>query len=389
MTIFEIIEKALNEHTLVSITLSGIRDKNHHYNRIDIRPIVIGDFYMLQFVKNIDNKDIHENLKADIGYDLIRDLLENSFRNFNVVTTDKHIHGLVSKKKKITFKMMEWDKQINLNLSHNRKKEYIIPDNKPCLFLYHLGVMDAKGKVYKSKYDKFRQINKFLEIMDHVVTSEAIGDCIRIVDFGCGKAYLTFAVYYYFKEVLGKNVFIMGLDLKEDVVDFCNTTTATLGYDNLTFRREDIRNYSTKDPVDMVLTLHACDTATDAALVKAIKWQAKYILSVPCCQHEMFDKIHNKAMQPMLDQGLIKERLSSLVTDTLRVLFLQKEGYDVSTLEFISMEHTPKNLMLRGVKKNNDRISSTRQYNDFKKFWNLKTVFIEEFYDREMKNDES
>ncbi|MBV1757402.1 MAG: SAM-dependent methyltransferase [Dethiosulfatibacter sp.] len=389
MTIFDIIEKSLHERTLVSITLSGSRDKNLNYNRIDIRPIIIGDTYMLQFVKNIDNKDIHENLQVDIAYKLVRDLLENIFRNFNVLTTEKLMQGMVSKKRKITFKASELDKEIDLNLSHNRKKEYIIPDNKPCDFLHHLGVMDANGKVYKSKYDKFRQINKFLEIMDHVVSSEAIGDRMRIVDFGCGKAYLTFAVYYYFKEVQKKNVFITGLDLKEDVVEFCNTTAVALGYENLVFRREDIRDYSTKDTVDMVITLHACDTATDAALVKAIKWQAKYILSVPCCQHEMFDKIQNKNLQPMLDQGLIKERMSSLVTDTLRVLFLQKEGYDVSTLEFISMEHTPKNLMLRRVKKNMEQKKYIKQYEDFKNFWNLGDIFIEEFYEREMKNDES
>ena len=389
MTIFDIIQKSLHERTLVSITLSGSRDKNLNYNRIDIRPIIIGDTYMLQFVKNIDNKDIHENLQADIGYKLVRDLLENIFRNFNVLTTEKLMQGMVSKKRKITFKASELDKEIDLNLSHNRKKEYIIPDNKPCDFLHQLGVMDANGRVYKSKYDKFRQINKFLEIMDHVVSNEAIGDRMRIVDFGCGKAYLTFAVYYYFKEVQKKNVFITGLDLKEDVVEFCNTTAVALGYENLVFRREDIRDYSTKDTVDIVITLHACDTATDAALVKAIKWQAKYILSVPCCQHEMFDKIQNKNLQPMLDQGLIKERMSSLVTDTLRVLFLQKEGYDVSTLEFISMEHTPKNLMLRGVKKNMEQKKYIKQYEDFKNFWNLGDIFIEEFYEREMKNDES
>ncbi|MDP3385972.1 MAG: SAM-dependent methyltransferase [Eubacteriales bacterium] len=389
MTIFDIIQNALHERTLVSIILSGIRDKNLNYSRIDIRPVMIGGVYMLQFVKNIDNKDIHENLQTDQGYELIRDLLENTFRNFNVVTTDRHVNGLVSKKKKITFKTLVFDKEIDLNLSHNKRKDYIIPDHKPCVFLHHLGVMDANGKVYKSKYDKFRQINKFLEIMDHIISSEMIGDRMRIIDFGCGKAYLTFAVYYYFKEVLKKNVFITGLDLKEDVVGFCNTTAAALGYENLVFKREDIRDYSTKDPVDMVITLHACDTATDAALVKAIKWQAKYILSVPCCQHEMFDKIRNADLQPMLDQGLIKERLSSLVTDTLRVLFLQKEGYDVSTIEFISMEHTPKNLMLRGLKKNIDRNLYQKQYNDFKKFWSLEDVFIEEFYEKELKNDES
>jgi hypothetical protein len=350
---------------------------------------MIGDIYMLQFVKNIANKDIHENLQSDSGYKLARDLLENTFKNFNVITTDKRIQGLVSKKGKITFKTTSLEQEIDLNLSHNRKKEYIIPDNEPCVFLHHLGLMDNNGSVYKSKYDKFRQINKFLEIMDHVVSSQMIGDRMRIIDFGSGKAYLTFAVYYYFKEVLKKNVFITGLDLKEDVVDFCNATAIALGYENLVFRREDIRDFSTNDPVDMVITLHACDTATDAALVKAIKWKAKYILSVPCCQHEMFSKIRNKDLQPMLDQGLIKERISSLVTDTLRVLFLQKAGYEVNTNEFISMEHTPKNLMIRGVKKNLKEGKYAKQYEDFKEFWGLEEVFIEEFYNREMKNDES
>lgn len=388
MDIFDMIETALNERMLVEIILSGKRDKKLDYNRIDIRPVMIGDSYMLQLVKNVDNQDRHDNMEIGKGFELIREMIQSTFKNFNVFTTNKHIQGMVSKKGKISIKTTTLDQEILPNLSHNRKKEYIIPDNQPCVFLHHLGVMDANGKVFKSKYDKFRQINRFLEIMDHAVSKEEIGDRIRIVDFGCGKAYLTFAVYFYFKEVLKKNVFITGLDLKDEVVSFCNSTAQALGYDQLVFRREDILDYSTNDPVDMVITLHACDTATDAALVKAVKWQAKYVLSVPCCQHEMFDKIKNLELQPMLDQGLIKERLSSLVTDTLRVLFLQKEGYDVNTIEFISMEHTPKNLMIRGVKKNTGNTEHSKQYKNFKDFWHLGDVFIDDFYHREMKNDE-
>jgi len=284
--------------------------------------------------------------------------------------------------------------------SHNKTKKYIIPDNEPCDFLIELGVMNKDGKVLAKKYDKFKQINKFLEIVDDAVTKAvAVSDIAsikdlqntwqnqksdyKIIDFGCGKAYLTFALYYYFYKIKKINVQIVGLDLKTEVIDFCNTVAKKLNYLQLKFENGDIKDYKTSQDIDMVVTLHACDNATDAALVKAIKWNTDIILSVPCCQHEFFDKIENDSLEPMLKHGLIKERLSSLVTDSLRSLFLETKGYRVQLVEFVDMEHTPKNILIRATKAN-IKEEAINEYENFKKFWNLNDIFIEKYFTQEV-----
>lgn len=266
--------------------------------------------------------------------------------------------------------------------THNKTKKYIIPDNEPCDFLIELGVMNKDGKVLAKKYDKFKQINKFLEIVDDAVTKALPESDYKIIDFGCGKAYLTFALYYYFNKIKNINVQIVGLDLKKEVIDFCNSVVKKLNYSKLRFEYGDIKDYNTNQVVDMVVTLHACDNATDAALVKAIKWNTSTILSVPCCQHEFFDKVNNDNLEPMLKHGLIKERLSSLVTDSLRSLFLETKGYKVQLVEFVDMEHTPKNILIRATKAN-VREEAINEYENFKKFWSLDDIFIEKYFIQE------
>ena len=201
---------------------------------------------------------------------------------------------------------------------------------------------------------------------------------INIIDFGCGKSYLTFALYHYLVNILNLDVNIIGLDLKEDVIKFCNEVAGDLNYTKLKFIHGDIQNFEEAKDVDMVVTLHACDTATDAALVKAINWNAKIILSVPCCQHEFYDKIQNPVLEPMLKHGIIKEKLSSLVTDSLRANVLEILGYQVQLLEFIDMEHTPKNILIRAIKTDNkDNKEAIKSYIEFKKFWDLEDIYIE------------
>jgi len=173
---------------------------------------------------------------------------------------------------------------------------------------------------------------------------------VTILDFGCGKSYLTFAMYHYLKELKAYPVRIIGLDLKADVIAHCNELAQKYGYSGLQFLVGDIAQYEGVDAVDMVVTLHACDTATDYALDKAVKWGAKVILSVPCCQHELNQQIENELLQPVLKYGLIKERMAALLTDALRAEILESKGYQVQILEFIDMEHTPKNILIRGVK---------------------------------------
>lgn len=237
------------------------------------------------------------------------------------------------------------------DLSHNRKKQYILEEGIPVPFLQDLGVMTADGKIVRSKTDKFRQINRFLEFIEDILPRLDSGRELTIIDFGCGKSYLTFAMYYYLHELKGYNIRITGLDLKKDVIEHCSRLGKKYGYEKLTFLEGDIADYDGVNKADMVVTLHACDTATDYALAKAVGWKADVILSVPCCQHELNRQIKNESMAPVMDYGLLKERFAAIVTDGLRAKYLEREGYDAQILEFIDMEHTPKNILIRAVKK--------------------------------------
>lgn len=238
--------------------------------------------------------------------------------------------------------------------------------------------MNKEGKVFNKRYDKFKQINRFLELVEDVIPNIKSKETINIIDFGCGKSYLTFALYYYLVKILQLDVNIIGLDLKEDVIEFCNNVASELSYDKLKFIHGDIKDYKGINKVDMVVTLHACDTATDAALVQAINWNSKVILSVPCCQHEFYSKIQNPVLEPMLKHGIIREKLASLVTDSLRANILEIQGYNVSLLEFIDMEHTPKNILIRAIKSNTiDTVVAQEKYDEFKSFWKLEDIYIE------------
>ena len=225
-----------------------------------------------------------------------------------------------------------------------------------------LGVMTRDGKIVRTKYDKFRQINRFLEFIEDILPNLPKDREVSIIDFGCGKLYLTFAMYYYLKELKGYDVRIIGLDLKEDVIRHCNELRTKYGFDKLDFYVGNIENFEGVDQVDMVVTLHACDTATDYALYKAIRWNASVILSVPCCQHELNMQMHNAEMSPIMDYGILKERMAALATDGLRGKLLEMEGYKTQILEFIDMEHTPKNLLIRAVKDGQKAKSQTSGY---------------------------
>lgn len=237
------------------------------------------------------------------------------------------------------------------NLSHNRVKRYLIEEGTPVPFLVDLGVMNAEGKVHARQQDKFRQINRFLEMVLDVEKELPKDHPLTILDFGCGKSYLTFALYYYMTVLKKRKVHMIGLDLKEDVIDACNKLAKQYGYDGLAFLTGDIKDYDGYDKVDMVVTLHACDTATDYALYKAMQWDAKVILSVPCCQHELNQVLKNETLEAMLSYGIIKERFCALATDVIRAELLKSAGYETQILEFIDIENTPKNLLLRAVKK--------------------------------------
>lgn len=346
----------LNE-TLIRVILSNPSSKDGVI-KICARPMLKNKSLLFQIEEYTKTQVFHKNLTAgDAGSYLTGKLSSDtssqtaSFKNALVETQSFTANVLVSKKGTITIKkkMNASAKQPKISLSHNRKKKYILEEGIPVPFLINLGVMTQNGNIVNAHYDKFRQINRFLEYIEDILPSLPTGRELRILDFGCGKSYLTFAIYYYLKVLKGYPVRITGLDLKEDVIRHCNELAVKYGYDKLEFLCGDIAYYDGCSQVDMVVTLHACDTATDYALAKAVGWGAKVILSVPCCQHELNKQMKNDLLSPVLHYGILKERMAALMTDGLRAQILEANGYRTQILEFIDMAHTPKNLLIRAV----------------------------------------
>lgn len=343
-----VLEDNLNSEFLLAV-LSNPRQADGP-TKVRIRPVRHKDRQVYQFEAFCGTQVFHQNLEKEEACGKILEYMEN-FRQMQLETQSAAVSALVSKKGKVTVKKkLRARKKAPAETDHNRKKHYILEEGIPVPFLQDLGVMTAEGKIVRTKFDKFRQINRFLEFIQDVLPKLPREREIRILDFGCRKSYLTFAMYYYLHELQGLDVRILGLDLKEDVIRACNQLSQRYGYEKLRFLEGNIADYTGADEVDMVVTLHACDTATDFALAKAVGWKAKVILSVPCCQHELNGQMENELLRPILQYGLIKERLAALVTDGLRAQYLEREGYDVQVLEFIDMEHTPKNILLRAVR---------------------------------------
>ncbi len=357
--------------SLVKIVFADKRRKSIEYKRVTLRPVSIRGEYMYQAEFHFDNKVTHKNIPFYEGVDFAEQLILEDFKQINILTEHEDIQILASKpeKPRITSKPAE---RKAADLSHDRHKSYVLEDGKPCDFLIELGVMGEDGKVFKQHYAKFRQINRFLEIADNCFDVLPSDGRLRIIDFGCGKSYLTFALYYYLKLLRGRDVEIIGLDLKDDVIRFCNATAKKLGYDDLRFLTGDIADYES-DGADMVVTLHACDTATDYALINAVRWNSKVILSVPCCQHELFSQIHEPVNDPMLKHGIIKDKFTELLTDALRGLKLEAAGYDVKMIEFTSLEHTSKNIMIKAVldPKPAAMKKASREYEALKEFYHV------------------
>lgn len=311
----EYLEEQINEN-LIQTVLSAGRNKDG-ISKIKIRPIRLKGQICYQASATEGQKVLHKNYGSTELIEYVEKELAENFRQFQ---------------------------------AHNRVKQYILKEGVPVPFLIDLGVMNEQGKIIHARYDKFRQINRFLEFIEDILPRLSRDREITILDFGFGKSYLTFAMYYYLRELKGYDVNIIGLDLKTDVIEKCNSLALRYGYEKLHFYHGDIADYEGVSCVDMVVTLHACDTATDYALAKAVEWGAEVILSVPCCQHEVNKQIKNEMLEPVLRYGILKERMSALITDAVRADLLESKGYDTQILEFIDMEHTPKNLLIRAVR---------------------------------------
>ncbi len=353
----ELLYKYMTDN-LIQVTISNPRTDSAA-GKIHIRPIELKGRLVFQASEYRDAKVYHHNLERSEAIARMQEWMQQ-YKQLELSAVNGQLHVLVSKKGKVTIREKSWVGRVKqADLSHNRKKKYILDPERKVDFLVDLGVQTKEGKIVHSRYDKFRQINRFLEFIEDILPQLPKGREISILDFGCGKSYLTFAVYYYLKELKGMDVKIVGLDLKKDVIEACGQLAQKYGYDKLRFCVGDIAGYEEVEQVDMVMTLHACDTATDYALDKAIRWGAKVILSVPCCQHELNGQMENEILAPVFQYGLIKERMAALFTDALRAQILESRGYDVQILEFIDMEHTPKNILIRAVKCDSRKKSGT------------------------------
>ncbi|MCM1124212.1 MAG: SAM-dependent methyltransferase [Eubacterium sp.] len=376
----ELLQETVDEG-LYQIILSNSREKDKAF-KIKIRPVMLKGAILFQETLYEGTKVFHSNMDAESMIDRLLELVAHDFKQCEIEHKKCKAVILVSKKGKITIRRKqaendgaESETDRKMQMAHNRVRKYILDEKRPVPFLIDLGVQTKDGRIKSTRYDKFRQINRFLEFIEDILPTLSKEKVVHIIDFGCGKSYLTFAMYYYLHDLKGYDVEITGLDLKEDVIEHCNELGRKYGYDKLHFIKGDIAEYDGQDSVDMVVTLHACDTATDYALAKAIGWGAKVILSVPCCQHEVNKQIYNEELSSIFRYGIIKERMSALITDAIRANLLESEGYETSILEFIDMEHTPKNLLIRAVKRasNSQRLrqEARREVDDVTEFLHI------------------
>ena len=344
----ELLKRVLTS-LLVDMVISGARGGGD-FIKIKVRPVMLRDSLYFQVSRYTDKQVFHENMTAEDALETLSGWILHDFRQAQIRMQDEMVTVLVSKKGKATVKSKKAACIETQNLEHNRKKQYIIEEGTAVPFMIDLGVMTESGKIIRTRYDKYRQINRFLEFIEDILPELPTDRTVHIIDFGCGKSYLTFAMYYYLKVLKHYDIRITGLDLKQKVIEDCQALADRYGYDGLQFLCGDIADYNGTDEVDMVVTLHACDTATDYALYKAVKWHASVILSVPCCQHELNRKMQCETLSGAFQYGLIKERTAALMTDAMRGQLLEMKGYKTQLLEFIDMEHTPKNILIRGVK---------------------------------------
>ncbi len=337
------------------------------YDKILIKPFLKSGETFFQFCFTEQKKVTHKNVDLDEASNLIHSLLLNEFFQCMIYGSENDFH-ITSFSKKIKFKSSKPTKKVNIK-GHDRDKNYILSPTEP--FLTELDICTKDGKVKKEKYHKYRQINKYLEFIDSMKDKFPKNRIIRVVDFGCGKAYLSFALYYYLTVKLNLDAMIIGLDLKKDVVKHCQTIADKLNFKGLHFEYGDIGKYKSDDGFDMVISLHACDTATDEALYQAVKWKSKVILAVPCCQHELNPQLSSETNKALLGFGLMRERLATLLTDTSRALLLETVGYKCEIAEFIETEHTPKNVLIKAVYTGEKSKKSLEEYKKLKEHWNF------------------
>lgn len=382
--VFELLKENFENKNITKCIFSNMKG-DYEYTKIIIKPLIIKNNFVYQFEQFKNNKAYHSNLTIEESIQKLSTIIEN-FYQYVVFTTEADIQ-IIRGKKDFNMKSTCNQKEI-CSLEHNKIKKYILEEGTPIPFLIRLGIMGEDGKVFKKSYDKFRQINKYLEFIDETIkelkNKKYIDTHIKAVDFGCGKSYLTFALHYYLKNIQNMTFEVIGLDLKKDVIEHCNQIAKDLNMENIEFLTGDIKDFNKLKNVDLIFSLHACNNATDYSLLKGLELGAKAILAVPCCQHEFNQKMsQNKKSEffifenPIGKHGILLEKFASLATDALRAQVLELCGYKTQVMEFIDMEHTPKNILIRGIKENpNKNIleKKLQEYEIYKKFLGIEPL---------------
>ncbi|AXI26935.1 MULTISPECIES: class I SAM-dependent methyltransferase [Gemella] len=379
----ELINNLLNQitnHNIVKITFSNIRNKDLELDKVIAKLVEIKNDIYIQFEYRYKRVIKHKNIDIANKIDLNK-ILEELFslaKDINVISGDEIINIKISKKFKISIKRTKTTKK-EITFNHNNKKEYFLDEKTTYPFLVELGIQNLDGRIKKSKFNKFKQINKYLEFIKHSVDQLDNKNQITILDFGSGKSYLTFSTYYYLTEKLNLNVKLIGIDLKKEAINLCNQIAQKLNFNNLSFVYGDVIDYENEENIDMVISLHACNTATDIAIIKALTWQAKIFLAVPCCQKEINSQLTTDFIPLMLKHGIIKEKFSTLLTDSIRSEALEIFGYKSDIVEFISEENTPKNQLIRAFKTtNNIDIKKLQELKKFTEMLNIKMFLLDE-----------
>uniref|UniRef100_A0A7C2NX81 SAM-dependent methyltransferase n=1 Tax=Schlesneria paludicola TaxID=360056 RepID=A0A7C2NX81_9PLAN len=346
----EILARHLHERQLVQLVLSRPVQLSA-VPKVTVRPVDLGGERRYQWAFRRGPQEFHENLSTD-------ELLERIAAQFGLKFADLHwfaADGDYTARQKpggrVQLRRKPPTKAALPVVAHNQPRQHIVPEGVPCPFLIEIGVMSADGRVKPTMSHKFRQINRYLEFVEDILPELPSAGTIHVVDFGCGKSYLTFALHHLLTVVHARDVRIVGLDLKGDVVAHCQQIADRLGCRGLSFREGDIATCVPTGPVHLAVSLHACDTATDDALAAAIGWSCDVILAVPCCQHELMHTLPSTTLPGLTGYGLLKERFAALATDALRARYLECSGYRTQVVEFIDLEHTPKNVLLRAVKR--------------------------------------
>ena len=377
--IYELL-KQISDNNISKITFSNIRNKELELEKVIAKLVSIKNSINIQFEYRYKRIIKHTNIITSDSEAVKKELIKlfELAKDINIATSDENINIKISKKFKINVNRKKVNTR-NISFNHNNKKEYFLDEKEKYPFLIELGIQNKEGKIIKSKFNKFKQINKYLEFIKQATTQLNTNKQITILDFGSGKSYLTFSAYYYLSEVLKLNVKIIGIDLKKEVIEHCNNISKKLNFNNLSFIYGDVIDYENKDEIDMVISLHACNTATDIAILKALGWNAKVFFAVPCCQKEINSQLGNEFLPFMLKHGIIKEKFSTLLTDSIRSEVLEAFGYKSDIVEFISEENTPKNQLIRAYKTSTklDK-EKIKQIEKFTSSLNIKMFLLDE-----------